>query len=259
MTVDFYAGAARGWDEGASLVYGPIARELIAFRRHSLRGHVVLDVGAGPGVASKALSEVGATPIAADLSHHMLAWRASERPPAMVADVTALPLRSASVDDVVAAFVLNHLVAPGAALVEMTRVTRSGGGLLACVYSSVSGNTVRDSLDDAARHEGWRPPDWYVELKRSAIPLLASAEKMHAAAEQAGLVEITTDERPVDVGISEPEQLVDYRLGQAHFSGWIEELGPSKATDVRLRLIEQVRPIMQPYQPTVVFLASSVR
>jgi SAM-dependent methyltransferase len=256
MTVDFYAGAARGWAEGASIVYGPIARELITLVPHSLRGRRVLDVGAGTGAACHVLSEVGAIPIAADLSHDMLAWRADERPPGFVADVLDLPVRNAAVDDVVAAFVLNHLVEPRSGLAEMARVTRSGGAVLACVYSTVSHNSVRDALDEAARVEGWRPPDWYVDLKQTAVPLLASAANMRATAQRAGLVDVVTVERPVDVGVTEPEQLVEYRLGQAHFSRWLEKLGPMRAAEVRLRLIEQIRPIMQPYQPVVVFLTA---
>lgn len=49
-----------------------------------------------------------------DLSLDMLAWNAASRPPWAVADICALPLADACVDDVVAAFVLNHLVAAAA-------------------------------------------------------------------------------------------------------------------------------------------------
>ena len=256
MNVDHYAGAARQWAEGASLVYDPIARQLIDTSPHPLRGRVVLDVGAGTGVASTALTQEGARPVATDLSYGMLAWRSTDRPPAVVADICTLPFPDRAVDDTVAAFVLNHLVEPAAGIAELIRVTRSGGALLACVYANASRSEVRDTIDKAAQREGWQVPGWYTQIKQTAVPLLGSAEDMERVAKQAGLVDIAVDERPVDVGVTQPEQLVDYRLGQAHYSAWLDQLRPAWAEQVRARLIETIRPIMRPYRPIVVFLSA---
>ena len=258
MSVDHYAGAAQKWAEGASIVYGPIARQLVDLAPHPLDGHRVLDMGAGTGVAAGPLEDRGARPIATDLSHDMLAWRASARPPAVVADVRALPFHRDVVDDCVAAFVLNHLTQPEQALGEAARVTRGGGALLACVYANASTSAVRDAVDDALRHEGWTAPDWYVELKQRATPILGTAEDMARVAKTAGLVDVVVDERAVDVGVDEPEQLVDYRLGQAHFSAWLDAVGPARARDARERAVAAIRPIMCPYRPVVVFLGALV-
>ena len=256
MSVDHYAGAARHWAEGASIVYRPIARRLVGTSPHSLTGHVVLDVGAGTGVAADALGAVGAQQIAVDLSHDMLAWRATERPPAVVADVRSLPLADAAVDDCVAAFVLNHLVEPGPGLEEIARVMRPGGAVLACVYANASRSEVRDTVDETLRAEGWHPPGWYLELKQRATPVLGTADDMAHAAKAAGLVDVEVDERPVDVGVDEPEQLVDYRLGQAHVAAWLTAIGAGRADEVRHRAVSAIRPIMRPYRPIVVFLAA---
>lgn len=256
MTIDHYSGAARRWAEGASLVYGPIARQLVQSSPHALDGRVVLDVGAGTGVASTALGPAGARPLAADLSHDMLAWNGHDRPPAVVADILALPLRSKAVDDTVAAFILNHLVEPAAGIAELLRVNRSGGALLACVFANASRSEVRDAVDEAAQQEGWRVPGWYREVKQQAVPLLGAAEDMERVARRAGLVAVSVEEREVDVGVTEAEQLVDYRLGQAHFSAWLGRLGPARAGAVRDRLVETIRPIMRPYRPIVVFLSA---
>lgn len=256
MSVDHYASAARRWAEGATIVYGPIAGQLIATSPHPLAGRLVLDVGAGTGVASAALTEVGACPVAADLSYDMLAWRKADRPPAVVADVCALPFARWSVDDTVAAFVLNHLITPAAGIGEIARVTRPGGAVIACVYANSSRSEVRDAIDAAAQQQGWRVPDWYIEIKRVATPLLGTAEDMGRAAKRAGLVDVVVDERPVDVGVTEAEQLVDYRLGQAHFATWLDQLGPAQADEVHGHLVEAIRPIMAPYRPIVVFLAA---
>ena len=86
----------------------------------------MLDAGAGTGAASRALAARRAKPIVMDLSFGMLAWDAAARPPGAVADIRALPLAAQSVDDAVAAFVLNHLTDPSAGLAELARVTRPG-------------------------------------------------------------------------------------------------------------------------------------
>lgn len=258
MSVDHYAGAAQRWAEGATLVYGPIAHQLLETSPHALRGRLVLDAGAGTGVASAALGEHGARPFAVDLSFDMLVWDAVRRPPSTVADVAHLPLRAGSVDDVVAAFVYNHLTQPADAMVEARRVTRRHGAVLACVFANASHNEARDALDQAARAEGWEIPDWYLQVKHLATPLLGTAEDMARVATQAGLVEVAVDERPVDVGVTEAEQLVDYRLGQAQFSSWLDTLGQERAGEVRCTLAERIRPVMRPYRPVVVFLAALV-
>ncbi|HWC34866.1 MAG TPA: methyltransferase domain-containing protein [Mycobacteriales bacterium] len=259
MTIDHYAGAARRWAEGATIVYRPIAHRLLDTSPHRLTGRAVLDAGAGTGVVSAALTELGARPIALDLSVDMLAWGADHRPPAVAGDVTRLPLRSDAVDDTVAAFVFNHLTEPHLALAEAGRVTRPGGGVLACVYANSSRSEVRDALDEAARGEGWRVPDWYVRLKQTATPLLGDPHRMAATADRAGLADVIATEEVLDVGVEEPEQLVDYRLGQAQFAAWLDELGPRRAEQARDRLVEVVRPIMRPYRPTVVFLVARAR
>jgi ubiquinone/menaquinone biosynthesis C-methylase UbiE len=258
VIADHYAGVARRWAQGATIVYAPIARQLVGTSPHRLLGRVVLDVGAGTGVASEALAAAGASVVAADLSFDMLAWDMARRPPAVVADVYALPFADRSVDDAVAAFVLNHLFEPSAGLAELVRVTRPGGGLLACVYANASRSEVRDAMDEAARHQGWQVPDWYLEVKRKATPMLGTAQDMQCAAKQARLVDVTVEERSVDVGVTEPEQLVDYRLGQAPFSAWLDRLGPDRAEQVRTALVEEIRSIMRPYRPIVVFLAALV-
>jgi SAM-dependent methyltransferase len=258
MATDHYAGAGRSWATGASLVYGPIAAELVGLAPRGLAGHAVLDVGAGTGVASAALTAAGAAPIAVDSSFDMLAWNAGDRPPAAVGDICALPLADAAVDDSLAAFVLNHLEQPAAGFSELIRVTRPGGAVLAAVYSNASKSEARDRVDAAAGRAGWQAPRWYVELKATATPLLGSAGDMADAAKASGLVDIEAHERPVDVGVTEPEQLVEYRFGQPHFSRWLADLDDEQAAAARRSAVEAARPVMTPYCPIVVFLTARV-
>ena len=153
MTDDHYAAAAPRWATGAELVYRPIAADLVAMSPHPLAGRTVLDAGAGTGAVSRALAAQHARPIAIDHSWGMLAWNAAARPPSAVADIRALPLADDSVDDAVAAFVLNHLTDPCAGLAELARVTGPGGAVLAAV-SAPPAATRRDRSDTVAQGVG---------------------------------------------------------------------------------------------------------
>ena len=257
VEADYYAGAGRRWALGAMLVYGPIAAELVAMSPHPLAGRTVLDAGAGTGAVSSALTARRAHPVAMDLSIDMLAWNARARPPCVVADIRALPLAAGRVDAAVAAFVLNHLAEPSAGLAELARVTRPGGAVLAAVFSNASRSQARDRVDAVAQDAGWQVPDWYVDLKTNAVPILGTAGAMRAAANAAGLTGMVVQERPVDVGVTEPEQLVSYRLGQPWFAGWLDRIGPRRAREIASHAADAIRPIMQPYRPIVVFLAAS--
>ena len=197
-----------------------------------------------------------ATVIAADLSHDMLAWSRPARPPAVVADVMRLPFPGAVFDVAVASFVLNHLVDPVAGLAELARVARPGGAVLATVYANSSHSENRDTVDGIARTHGWVPPAWYAELKATATVLLGTSASMGAAAAAAALIDIKVDEEPVDVGITEPEGLVDYRFGQAHFAEWLAEFSLNERAAVRAAAVHAIENAMEPYRPRVVFLTA---
>jgi SAM-dependent methyltransferase len=256
VTADRYAGAGQRWAHGAMLVYGPIAAELVAMSPRPLAGRAVLDAGAGTGAASSALAARGAHPVAVDLSFDMLAWNARARPPCAVADIRALPVCADSVDGAVAAFVLNHLPAPAAGLAELVRVTRPRGAVLAAVFSNDSRSQARELVDAIARDEGWQVPGWYADLKATTA-VIGTVPAMDAAARTAGLTDVVVQERPVDVGVTQPGQLVRYRLGHPVFAGWLDRIGSRRAAAVARHAAAAIRPVMRPYRPVVVFLAAT--
>ena len=257
-SADHYASAAQGWAGGASRVYRPLAIELVAHAPHPLRGRRVLDVGAGTGLGCAALLGVGARPVAVDLSLNMLRWQRATRPPAVVGELTRLPLRAGAIDDVVAAFVLNHLVEPVAGLAEMVRVTAPGGAVLASVYSMASDNSVRDLVDELALAHGFVVPDWWIALKTHADAQVGSVDAVTAVAHRAGLLDVVVHEQVVDVGIHTAEDLVDYRFGQAQYADWLAGLSPPRRAQVRAAVIERIDPVMAPFTPTVLFLTARV-
>jgi ubiquinone/menaquinone biosynthesis C-methylase UbiE len=256
VPADHYAASGPRWALGAELVYRPIAAALVATGPHRLGGRTVLDAGAGTGAASAALQRRGAAVLAMDLSPAMLAWQAPARPPSAVADIRSLPLRGNAVDDSVAAFVLNHLSEPVAGLTELARVTRPGGAILAAVFANDSHSAARDRIDAAATAAGWQAPAWYRDLKAMTVPILGTAEAMAAAARAAGLVNVQAEERQVAVGVTEPWQLVRYRLGQPAFAPWLDAIGPARAATFADEAAQAVGDGMRPYLPRVVFLSA---
>jgi SAM-dependent methyltransferase len=254
MPEDHYARSGRRWAQGAELVYGPIAAALVASSPHPLARRLVLDAGAGTGAVSAALLQCRARTLAMDLSPAMLAWQAASRPPCAAADIRALPLRAGSVDDSVAAFVLNHLTDPSAGFTELARVTRAGGAILATAFAGEHRSEDRDRIDAAAIAAGWQAPRWYRDLKSSAMPLLGTAPAMAAAARAAGLAGVRASQRAVDTGITEPAQLVRYRLGHPIFAAWLDRIGPERAADFAAEAEQAVGGAMAPYRPSVIFL-----
>jgi hypothetical protein len=87
------------------------------------------------------------------------------------------------------------------------------------------------------------------------VPILGSRAAIASAARAAGLAGVRAEERPVDVGVTEPGQLVRYRLGHLIFADWLDAIGTERAG--ALAAAEQAtREDMQPYRPVVVFLSA---
>ena len=251
-----YDGSAEGWAGGASLVYEPLAAALVQRALRALSGAAALDVGAGTGAASRALSAAGARPLAVDVSFDMLRHDRSRRPPSAMGDVLRLPFRSGCFDAVVAAFCLNHLTDPVAGLREMGRVAAPGAVVLASTFSTRSRLPARDRVDEVAARFGWRVPAWYARVREEVEPLLGSAEAFADAAHRAGLGSVRAEEEAVEVGVASPAEVVAYRLGQAPFVDFLRDLDGSQ----RARLVTEAEAAVgdgpTPLRPVVVFLSA---
>ena len=149
-------------------------------------GEVVLDLAAGTGTSSQPFLDRGATVVPCDFSVGMLrvGKRAKPHLPFVAGDGTRLPFGDDTFDAVTISFGLRNIVDPDAGLRELRRVTRPGGRIVVCEFSSPT----------------WAPfRTVYIEYLMKALPTVARAvssspdayvylaESIRAWPDQAGL------------------------------------------------------------------------
>jgi demethylmenaquinone methyltransferase/2-methoxy-6-polyprenyl-1,4-benzoquinol methylase len=111
-------------------------------------GNRVLDLAAGTGTSSLTFTATGADCVACDFSLGMLragqSRLAGRRPPGagrlglVGGDALRLPFRDEAFDAVTISFGLRNVASAAAALAEMRRVTRPGGRLVVCEFSTIT-------------------------------------------------------------------------------------------------------------------------
>ena len=149
-------------------------------------GERVLDLAAGTGTSSDPFRDAGAFVVPCDFSQGMLGVGKEARPhlPFVAGDGTRLPFADDTFDAVTISFGLRNIVDPDAGLREMLRVTRPGGRVVVCEFSSPT----------------WAPfRTVYIEYLMRALPPVARAvssnpeayvylaESIRAWPDQAGL------------------------------------------------------------------------
>ncbi|QBI18187.1 class I SAM-dependent methyltransferase [Egibacter rhizosphaerae] len=251
-----YEGSAEAWANGPASIYRGMAAALLATTPRPLAGRLVLDLGAGTGVASDALTEAGAHPVGVDLAHAMLAHRRARRPPGVVADALALPFAEATFDAVVAAFCLNHVPDPATALAECRRVTRPGSPVLASTFPNDVEHPAKPVVEAVLERFGYRRPDWYRTFKDHIAALTGEAEAFAGAAVAAGLADPRVERVEVDVGLDDPERAVEWRLNMPHTLGFVA--GLEAGARRRLRA-EAVAALSSRLPSSVVMLALRAR
>lgn len=120
----------------------------------------VLDLAAGTAVSTVELATSGAWCVAADFSVGMLAAGAARDVPKVAGDATRLPFADESFDAVTISFGLRNVVDHTAGLREMARVTKPGGRLVVCEFSTPT-NALFSTV--------------YKEYLMRALPAMASA------------------------------------------------------------------------------------
>ncbi|CAN5431680.1 demethylmenaquinone methyltransferase [soil metagenome] len=139
-------------------------------------GEYVLDLAAGTGTSSAPFAAAGAYVVPCDFSLGMLEVGKAERPelPFTAGDGMNLPFADETFDAVTISFGLRNIVDPVAGLREMLRVTKPGGRLVVCEFStptwspfaSVYTNYLMRALPSIARRVSSNPES-YVYLAES--------------------------------------------------------------------------------------------
>lgn len=106
-------------------------------------GERVLDVAAGTAVSTVELASDGAWCVAADFSLGMLRAGRHRKVPLVGADALSLPFADGVFDAVTLSFGLRNVADPDAALAELARVTRPGGRLVVCEFSTPTWRVFR--------------------------------------------------------------------------------------------------------------------
>lgn len=109
-------------------------------------GERVLDLAAGTGTSSRPFADAGGQVVAADFSLGMLRAGSGRRAPGVEpvgADALHLPFADASFDAVTISFGLRNVQRTEDALRELMRVTRSGGRLVVCEFSTPTVRPLR--------------------------------------------------------------------------------------------------------------------
>jgi demethylmenaquinone methyltransferase / 2-methoxy-6-polyprenyl-1,4-benzoquinol methylase len=99
-------------------------------------GDEVLDLAAGTAVSTVELAKSGAWCVACDFSVGMLAAGAGRPVPKVAGDATKLPFGDEVFDAVTISFGLRNVVDHVEGLREMARVTKPGGRLVVCEFST---------------------------------------------------------------------------------------------------------------------------
>ncbi len=134
-----FDGVARRYDLTNTVLSGGQDRFWRRVTRETLGvgpGDRVLDLAAGTAVSTVELAASGAWCVAADFSVGMLAAGAARRVPKVAGDATKLPFADGVFDAVTISFGLRNVVDHVAGLREMARVTRPGGRLVVCEFST---------------------------------------------------------------------------------------------------------------------------
>lgn len=180
-------GQTKTWRRATTQIIGPKA------------GMRILDLAAGTGSSSEPLAAAGADVIPADFSEGMLAAGRKARPHLAFtkADALDLPFKDGEFDSVTISFGLRNTADIDLALAQMLRVTKPGGQLVVCEFSSptfapfrtIYTNYLMRALPWVARRTSSNP-DAYIYLAES-IRAWPDQKALAAKIEAAGWSAVT--------------------------------------------------------------------
>lgn len=150
-----FDGVAQGYDRTNLLLSAgnaPLWRYQVVRALNPQPGEKILDLAAGTGTSAAAIARSGATVVAGDFSEGMLAVgreKHDNKPNLSFvhADAMNLPFNTFEFDAVTISFGLRNVADPKKALAEMFRVTKPGGRIVICEFSTPPGGLTRSAYN----------------------------------------------------------------------------------------------------------------
>lgn len=251
-----YGAAATTWASGAAVVYDALAEAMVA-RLGDLGPGPVLDLCAGTGAVSAAVTRRGVAAIAVDLSDSMLRVNAAARPPGIVADAMALPVRTEACSAVLVAFGLNHAPDPVAFLREAARVCAPGGLVAASTFEGGWPHPAKEAVDRVVAAYGYVPPGWHDALKHDVEPRTASVGSAAQCAVDAGLRDPQVSRHPVALDVT-VDQVVHWRLSMASHAPFVDSLPPAARRELVAAASVAVSESWEPFVVPMLVLTAMV-
>jgi SAM-dependent methyltransferase len=169
----------------------------------------------------------------------------------------ALPLRAASVDVVVAAFLLNHMQDPARCLTGVARVLRPGGAVLGSTWAATDEHPAKPAIEQELVALGWERPAWYAAFKTRMQDDLGTPAQLATAAASAGLVDIRCEVVRVSFGDLAPRGVVDYRLSMPPVAPFVAAL-PAAQRDLLIGRCVRAVAELPPFEAQMLVLSSRV-
>ena len=192
----------RGGEERGDRVVGPLS-ELLD------RDRPALEVGVGTGLISLALARRGFRMLGLDISSRMLSYARRRLGPRVVqGDALRLPIRDASLDQVIAVWALHVIGDIDGALAEIGRVLRPGGRLLV--------------VNSPTEPPGGMYAEYFLKLERALDPNGLrddSADRLRTAAPAAGLI-LTAVERIQAVATETVAAMIEHLRTRSYSMLW---------------------------------------
>lgn len=251
-----YGAAATTWAGGAAVVYDALAEAMVT-RLGDLGPGPVLDLCAGTGAVSAAVTRRGVAAIAVDLSDSMIRVNAAARPPGIVADAMTLPLRTGTCSAVLVAFGLNHAPDPVAFLREAARVCAPSGLVAASTFEGGWPHPAKAAVDRVVAAYGYVAPGWHDALKHDVEPRTASAESVARCAVDAGLRDPRVGRHPVTLDVT-VDQVVCWRLSMASHAPFVVSLSPAERHELVAAASVAVSESWEPFVVPMLVLSAMV-
>jgi SAM-dependent methyltransferase len=242
-----YGAGAAAWAAGPVRMYRTLADVLVADAGSPVRGGLVIDLGAGTGAVSDAALAAGARAVVAvDAAEGMLRFAQRDRPPALVADGSALALGNEAVDAVLAGCCINHAPDPVVMVREAGRVVGPGGVVAMSTFLGGDEHPAKAIVDETMKRFGYELPSWHTAVKTEIAPLTETPGALEAVARKANLVDVGVREHRVDTGIRTARDLAGWRLGMASQSPFFSSLPPSRQEELVAACVEAIGPDPKP-------------